>query len=324
MFILSLFLYPFIMVKINLKNLEKEFKNNYKDIGNLWILHQCRWLINLFKNIKDQTKLEISIFLLYHFLKYSNDDTSYENLISMEKLEIVNLKLSHIHKLINLPKERVRRKLSELCKSNLIENNNSKIILKKEFIEKLKLSNQSNDFNKYFSKLLKQIKIDNIKPDLVQANINKNFSYFLTHFYKFQLFFLDVHKKSLNNSKLSNLKVLLICGSIMLSQILNNKKFKSEDTTDFLKVNYKIFTRQNVIGVSASSISDITYLPRPTVTRICKFLLKNKILKINKLKHYHISNETVKLFTNNQKKVFKEKYIFLINVLKLINNKELV
>lgn len=324
MFILSLFLYPFIMVKINLKNLEKEFKNNYKDIGNLWILHQCRWLINLFKNIKDQTKLEISIFLLYHFLKYSNDDTSYENLISMEKLEIVNLKLSHIHKLINLPKERVRRKLNELCKSNLIENNNSKIILKKEFIEKLKLSNQSNDFNKYFSKLLKQIKIDNIKPDLVQANINKNFSYFLTHFYKFQLFFLDVHKKSLNNSKLSNLKVLLICGSIMLSQILNNKKFKSEDTTDFLKVNYKIFTRQNVIGVSASSISDITYLPRPTVTRICKFLLKNKILKINKLKHYHISNETVKSFTNNQKKVFKEKYIFLINVLKLINNKELV
>lgn len=324
MFILSLFLYPFIMVKINLKNLEKEFKNNYKDIGNLWILHQCRWLINLFKNIKDQTKLEISIFLLYHFLKYSNDDTSYENLISMEKLEIVNLKLSHIHKLINLPKERVRRKLNELCKNNLIEINNSKIILKKEFIEKLKLSNQSNDFNKYFSKLLKQIKIDNIKPDLVQANINKNFSYFLTHFYKFQLFFLDVHKKSLNNSKLSNLKVLLICGSIMLSQILNNKKFKSEDTTDFLKVNYKIFTRQNVIGVSASSISDITYLPRPTVTRICKFLLKNKILKINKLKHYHISNETVKLFTNNQKKVFKEKYIFLINVLKLINNKELV
>jgi hypothetical protein len=60
------------MVKINLKNLEKDFKNNYKDIGNLWILHQCRWLINLFKNIKDQTKLEISIFLLYHFLKYNN------------------------------------------------------------------------------------------------------------------------------------------------------------------------------------------------------------------------------------------------------------
>src|SRR6056300_1740065 len=237
----------------------------------------------------------------------------------MEKLEIVNLKFSHIHKLINLPKERVRRKLNELCKSNLIENNNSKIILKKEFIEKLKLSNQSNEFSKYFSKLLKQIKIDNIKPDLVQANINKNFSYFLTHFYKFQLFFLDVHKK-----KLSNLKVILIFVSIMLSQILNNKKFKSEDTTDFLKINLKIFNRQNVIGISASSISDITYIPRPTVTRICKFLLKNKILKINKSKHYHISNEGVKLLTNNQKKIFKEKYIFLINVLKLVNNKELV
>src|SRR5210317_172589 len=312
------------MVKINLKNLEKEFKNNYKDIGNLWILHQCRWLINLFKNIKDQTKLEISIFLLYHFLKYNNDDTSYENLISMEKLEIVNLKLSHIHKLINLPKERVRRKLNELCKSNLIENNNSKIILKKEFIEKLKLSNQSNEFSNYFSKLLKQLKIDNIKPDLVQANIDKNFSYFLTYFYKFQLFFLDVHKKSINNLKLSNLKVMLIVGSIMLAQILNNKKFKSEDTTDFLKINLKIFNRQNVIGISASSISDITYIPRPTVTRICKFLLKNKILKINKYKNYHISNEGVKLLTNNQKKIFKEKYIFLINVLKLINNKELV
>src|SRR6056300_525520 len=257
----------------------------------------------------------------------------------MEKLEIVNLKFSHIHKLINLPKERVRRKLNELCKSNLIENNNSKIILKKEFIEKLKLSNQSNEFSKYFSKLLKQIKIDNIKPDLVQANINKNFSYFLTHFYKFQLFFLDVHKKSLNNSKLSNsklsnsklsnsklsnLKVILIFVSIMLSQVLNNKKFKSEDTTDFLKINLKILKRQNVIGISASSISDITYIPRPTVTRICKFLLKKKILKINKTKHYHISIEGVKLLTNNQKKIFKEKYIFLINVLKLINNKELV
>ena len=312
------------MVKINLKNLEKQLKINYKDIGNLWILHQCKWLINLFNNIKDQTKLEISIYLLYHFLKYNNDNISYKDLISMEKLEIVNLKISHIHKLINLPKERVRRKLNELCKSNLIENYKRKIILKKEFIEKLRLSNQSNEFSKYFSILLKQIKINNIKIDLVQTNINKNFSYFFNHFYKLQLFFIDVHKKSFKNSKLSNLKVLLVCGSVMLSQILNNKKYKSEDTTDFLKVNFKIFNRQNVIGVSASSISDITYLPRPTVTRICKLLLKNKILKINKFKHYHISKEGVKLFTNNQRIVLKEKYIFLINVLKLINNKELV
>ena len=312
------------MVKINLKNLEKQLKINYKDIGNLWILHQCKWLINLFNNIKDQTKLEISIYLLYHFLKCNNDNISYENLISMDKLEIVNLKLSQIHKLINLPKERVRRKLNELCKSNLIENYNRKIILKKEFIEKLRLSNQSNEFSKYFSIFLKQIKINNIKIDLVQTNINKNFSYFFNHFYKLQLFFIDVHKKSFKNSKLSNLKVLLVCGSVMLSQILNNKKYKSEDTTDFLKVNFKIFNRQNVIGVSASSISDITYLPRPTVTRICKLLLKNKILKINKFKHYHISKEGVKLFTNNQRIVLKEKYIFLINVLKLINNKELV
>ena len=312
------------MVKINLKNLEKQLKINYKDIGNLWILHQCKWLINLFNNIKDQTKLEISIYLLYHFLKYNNDNISYKDLISMEKLEIVNLKISHIHKLINLPKERVRRKLNELCKSNLIENYKRKIILKKEFIEKLRLSNQSNEFSKYFSTLLKQIKIDNIKINEVQTNINKNFSYFLTHFYKLQLFFIDVHKKSFKNSKLSNLKVLLVCGSVMLSQILNNKKYKSEDTTDFLKVNFKIFNRQNVIGVSASSISDITYLPRPTVTRICKLLLKNKILKINKFKHYHISKEGVKLFTNNQRIVLKEKYIFLINVLKLINNKGLV
>jgi len=312
------------MVKINLKNLEKQLKINYKDIGNLWILHQCKWLINLFNNIKDQTKLEISIYLLYHFLKYNNDNISYKDLISMEKLEIVNLKISHIHKLINLPKERVRRKLNELCKSNLIENYNRKIILKKEFIEKLRLSNQSNEFSKYFSKFLKQIKINNIKIDLVQTNINKNFSYFFNHFYKLQLFFIDVHKKSFKNSKLSNLKVLLVCGSVMMSQILNNKKYKSEDTTDFLKVNFKIFNRQNVIGVSASSISDITYLPRPTVTRICKLLLKNKILKINKFKHYHISKEGVKLFTNNQRIVLKEKYIFLINVLKLINNKGLV
>ena len=312
------------MVKINLKNLEKQLKINYKDIGNLWILHQCKWLINLFNNIKDQTKLEISIYLLYHFLKYNNDNISYKDLISMEKLEIVNLKISHIHKLINLPKERVRRKLNELCKSNLIENYKRKIILKKEFIEKLRLSNQSNEFSKYFSILLKQIKINNIKIDLVQTNINKNFSYFFNHFYKLQLFFIDVHKKSFKNSKLSNLKVLLVCGSVMLSQILNNKKYKSEDTTDFLKVNFKIFNRQNVIGVSASSISDITYLPRPTVTRICKLLLKNKILKINKFKHYHISKEGVKLFTNNQRIVLKEKYIFLINVLKLINNKGLV
>ena len=312
------------MVKINLKNLEKQLKINYKDIGNLWILHQCKWLINLFNNIKDQTKLEISIYLLYHFLKYNNDNISYKDLISMEKLEIVNLKISHIHKLINLPKERVRRKLNELCKSNLIENYKRKIILKKEFIEKLRLSNQSNEFSKYFSIFLKQIKINNIKIDLVQTNINKNFSYFFNHFYKLQLFFIDVHKKSFKNSKLSNLKVLLVCGSVMLSQILNNKKYKSEDTTDFLKVNFKIFNRQNVIGVSASSISDITYLPRPTVTRICKLLLKNKILKINKFKHYHISKEGVKLFTNNQRIVLKEKYIFLINVLKLINNKGLV
>ena len=47
-------------------------------------------------------------------------------------------------------------------------------------------------------------------------------------------------------------------------------------------------------GISAMSISDMTQIPRATIIRKCKFLIKNDLIKINEKKQYVLTTMNFK------------------------------
>ena len=71
-------------------------------------------------------------------------------------------------------------------------------------------------------------------------------------------------------------------------------------------------------GVSAMSVSDMTGIPRATVIRKCKFLIKNDYLRLNEKKQYILTGFNVQRVLPYQKLIFRNKAKFIRKVLNLL------
>ena len=89
---------------------------------------------------------------------------------------------------------------------------------------------------------------------------------------------------------------------------------------DYMKFNNNVIKGEAAVsnGVSAMSISDMTGIPRATVIRKCKFLLKSEYLKVNEKKQYILTSFNVQRVLPYQKLIFKNKAKFLRKVLNLL------
>ena len=71
-------------------------------------------------------------------------------------------------------------------------------------------------------------------------------------------------------------------------------------------------------GVSAMSVADMTGIPRATVIRKCKFLIKNDYLRLNEKKQYILTGFNVQRVIPYQRLIFKNKAKFIRKVLNLL------
>ena len=81
-----------------------------------------------------------------------------------------------------------------------------------------------------------------------------------------------------------------IWGTVTMNQILNvsNKLDTSNKNASldyFTTNNILIDNLGNNTGISAMSISDMTGIPRATIIRKCKYLIKEDLLRLNKKKN---------------------------------------
>ena len=74
----------------------------------------------------------------------------------------------------------------------------------------------------------------------------------------------------------------------------------------------------STLGISAMSISDMTLIPRATVIRKCKYLIKNDLIKLNEKKQYTLSSFNFKKILPYQTEAFKFKAKFIRKVLNLL------
>jgi len=270
--------------------------NKYSQIGPQWTMHQMEWMNGMYKSFKDHDKFLIIIHLIKKTLDfYSRNFTklSFEEFYLRDTVEIEKFNISDISKQLNIPKETTRRKVRELENSLVIKKNKETIVMDRSTFPSVKPIQSVIKISRFLSSLSKILSNEKILPKPLSTTklekiIQDNFSYVWKLYYEVQIPMLLNYKKTF-----SDIETFHIFGTCVVNQHLYAQKINTKVKTksEFIKSVYK---SNNMPGLNAMSISDITGIPRATVVRKLKKLTKSKHLSINNKKHYNLTGTLLK------------------------------
>ena len=281
---------PSIYSELESNIIDKIFKNNFNQISPYFLKLMSEWTIGAYKLFNDLDKYNILIYLVnkqFEFYRRNNLNITYENFYRNSSLEIEKINLIKISIDLDIPKESVRRKTIELEKKGIIKKIGKKIIIDRSAYYSTQptdtLKNLSNLLS-IFSKILKKEKI--IKNELSQIEINnlikQNFSFCWYQFYKFLFPYCLRWKKYLGDLELLSIVAVIVLNS-------NSKlDHQLKGIRTFLDKWRKEINSEKIRGINAMSISEITGIPRPTVVRKIKILIKKKYISLDKNKLINI------------------------------------
>ena len=300
--------------------------SHYSFLGKDWISHQWNWMNSVYRPFNDHYKYMIIISLVEKTLQFydqMNIQYTYDEYYSKSYLQIEKFSITELCEKLDLPKETVRRKVLELEKDGVITRNKKKVIIDRKAFDFVKPEQQIKFSSKYiylvslalnkdkiYSKKLEQKNIENI--------IKKKFSLSWRWFYRMQIpLVIGYHKF------FKDLTTFHIWGTICMNQVLNvTKKLISTDEKPsldyFATNNILIENLGSNIGISAMSISEMTKIPRATIIRKCKYLIKEDLIKTNEKKQYVLSSLNFKKILPYQSEAFKKKAKFIRKVLNLL------
>ena len=301
--------------------------NNYSDLANEWISHQWNWINNVYWAFNDHYKYMIVISLIERTLQFydqMNIQQSYDEYYSKSYVQIEKFSITELCEKLDLPKETIRRKVLELEKEGVIKRDKKKIIIDGKAFSFVKPQNQIKLSSKYIylvAEVLYRNKLFSKKIDIkiVENLIKKKFTLCWRWFYRMQIPLVIGYQKFMQD-----LSTFHVWGTICMNQSLNvTKNFKNSDTKK-LPLDYgeasKILIDNvgSTSGISAMSISDMTLIPRATVIRKCKYLIKNDLIKLNEKKQYVLSSFNFKKILPYQTEAFRFKAKFIRKVLNLL------
>ena len=299
---------------------------NYSDLSREWIFHQWNWMNNVYSSFKDHYKYMIVISLIEKTLQFYDQMQirySYDEYYSKSYQQIEKFSITELCEKLDLPKETVRRKVLELEKEGVISRTKKKILIDRKAFPYVKPENQIKFSSKYIylvSRALNKNKTYTKKLDTktIENIIKENFSICWRWFYRMQIPLIIGYQKYMQD-----LTTFHIWGTICMNQVLNVSKHleTSEDdppldhftTSDILLKNLGSKT-----GISAMSISDMTDIPRATIIRKCKYLIKEDLIKTNEKKQYVLSTTNFKKILPYQTEIFRYKAKFIRKVLNLL------
>ena len=271
--------------------------SHYSTLSKNWISHQWNWMNNVYVSFNDHYKYMIVISLLEKTLQFYDQMNilySYDEYYSKSYLQIEKFSITELCEKLDLPKETVRRKVLELEKEGVITRNKKKIIIDRKAFPFVKPDNQIKFSSKYIhlvSQALNKDKVYSKKLDqkTIENEIKKKFSLSWRWFYRMQIpLVIGYHKF------FQDLTTFHIWGPVCMNQVLN---VSSQLNLNNEKSSLDYFATNNILienlgtntGISAMSISDMTLIPRATLIRKCKYLIKNDLIKLNEKKQYVLS-----------------------------------
>ena len=314
--------------------------SNYYLLGNDWIHHQFRWLNAVYAAFKDHYKYMIIISLVEKTLQFydqMNIKLSYDQYYSKNFLQIDKFSITELCEKLQLPKETVRRKVLELEKLGVLKRQKKQIIIDRSSFSFVKPERQMKYTANYImkiSEILYKEKIYSKKLDtkMIEIALKKNFSMTWRWFYRMQIpMVIGYH------DMFEDLATFHVWGCVCMNQAFNHKaslekKNGHDNAHNYINFQKELFkgdyhnfnevlvkgNQSSHNGVSAMSVSDMTGIPRATVIRKCKYLIKNDFLKLNEKKQYVLTGFNVQRVLPYQKLIFKNKAKFLRKVLNLL------
>ena len=241
----------------------------------------------------------------------NNKETiSFDNFYQKDKykLPVSSFKIKSISAILNLPRETVRRKKEKLIKDKIIILDKKKKIytLNTEKIDKEILNVQINNLSRFLSKFSiyfsrTKFFVNELSRDQIRKDLDDKFLIYLTTFLDFQIKYFSNFKKILD---IESIFIILLCALNTLSSSQSTKQKPINAKNLFSKLH----NLNGSFGLNATSISEITKIPRTTVLRKIAKLEKIGMLRKDRFKRYASeslieSDHTGKLFPIVEKNI---------------------
>ena len=281
---------PSISSEINKDLMSKITYKNFNDVSPYFYKLITEWMSDAYKLFNDMDKFLIMIYMIntdFEFYRRNNLNIKYEDFYSEKSLEVPKIKLSKISVDLGIPKESVRRKISFLEKKKIIKKKGKQIFIDRTAYEFQKPTNTLKNLSQMlraFSKILKKEKLldesfDNFE---ISRMIKNNFSFCWYQFFKFIFAYCFRWRKYFGD-----LEILLIGITIAFNSV-TTASVKLRGVESYIDKWREQILQSNERGINAMSISDITGIPRPTVIRKIKNLIKLNMISIDKNKLLYI------------------------------------
>ena len=324
------------LVNFDSKKIGLVLSKNQSVLVKYWIKFQQEWVQNIYDKFKDHEKYIILMFLISktwqdnsNLFKFYSIDEYY----SQSEISLPDISLSEISRDLKIPKETIRRKLIELETENIIKREGQKIILASLALSLQKPETSIKTLSIFFEKLSVLLSTEDwfglsVSRKDIELYFNKYYTIFWNQYFKMQIPFLIRWK-----TVFGDLESWVIWANMGINQSLYyekisknfNKKINLLDGMDESSYLRNIQENEPPQGVNASSIADISGIPRATVLRKLNKLLKEKVIKRNKKLEYILIDEGKLNKKIKDNFLINQKYIalFVTDVFNLIKKSPL-
>jgi len=281
---------PKVSKQIFSKDIHYILSKNFTTVQPIWIPIQMRWMNNLYRTFYDYEKFMIIMYLMVKTFDYYSKHfvkLNYDEFFSQNEIEVETLNVMELSNALNIPKETTRRKINELQEFGAIKKIKKKIIIDRLTWSSIKPEQTLKNISYFLSTISKMLFKEGFMLEPVESAqiirvAKDNFSFIWKLYYDMQIPMLLMFKKI--HGDLESFHVHGVCLS---NQALNAQKNDTSKMSKELFLDKYFFgDRREFSGINAMSISDITGIPRATVIRKLKKLLKEKFLTIDSKKHY--------------------------------------
>jgi|TARA_B110000881_G_scaffold192875_1_gene185831 hypothetical protein len=281
------------------KNIKKIILENYFDYQYLFLAFQSKLLSGMYSRYQS---LENGNLVLYFEKKAHQDILGQKNYdlnfnISYEKFwenhSVINPKQRSLVKIateINLPKETVRRKILELTEQKILskKNKNTGWLPNEQYKKDYNLFVQEEieDVSRIIFFVCKKLNHP-ISRDHLTKELKEKFSFYWFHYLGVQLKYLRAWNKQFND-----LELILIF--LQVSNLFMSKAKEKNLSHKNLYNNPNLIKNFETLSIGATSISEITKIPRATCVRKLEILIKLKLISQDKIsKRYYIIPDAI-------------------------------
>ena len=268
---------------------------------------QQAWVNRAYETFKDFDTYLILMYLKQKIYVDYSDRFHYmsaDAFYSQEKIAIDKINLIQISKSLNIPKETVRRKINYLQDHEIIFRSGKSIYLNSKALEIIKPNSSLPKLSIFFEKMSEILTKEDwfgksLKREGIEQFIKDHFTVCWEYFYRFQIPYLTRHRKAFGDLESWN-----VWGSIAIVQTSAyseyQKKITRDELTSYEDYYISMLKFKSARGINASSIADISGIPRATVIRKLRTLEKKGFIRRNKKLEYTLGQaKNLKTFQTN-------------------------